>query len=87
MDTKKHILTPQDLYFWATKNFTGVNFTFITNEDYLHIKNVLDVRCSHSNTVKGTQTLHTFLPINDDMGHAYIKTVSTSEKSSKIKVF
>lgn len=48
---------------------------------------MLDVRYLKSKTVKGTETLHTFLPINDEIGHACIKTVSTSEKSLKIKVF
>lgn len=87
MDNKEHILTPQDLHSWAIKNFTGIDFTFITNADYLNKKTVLDVRYSLSETVKGTQSLHSFLPIKDEIGYAFIKTVSTSEKCSKIKVF
>lgn len=76
------------MYTLVAKNFSDVDFTFITNEDYLNKKkNVLDVRYLKSKTVKGTETLHTFLPINDEIGHACIKTVSTSEKSLKIKVF
>ncbi|XP_043485407.1 fatty acyl-CoA reductase wat-like [Polistes fuscatus] len=38
MENKKHILTQQDLHSLAIKNFTGVDFTFITNDDYLDKK-------------------------------------------------
>lgn len=87
MNNKEHILKPQDLFSWGTKNFTSVDFTFIANDDYLIKKNMLDVRYSQSKTVKGTQSLHTFVPLKDEIGYAFIKTVSTSQKSSKIKVF
>jgi len=87
MNTQQHLLTPQDLYTWATENFTNVDFTFITNENYSNKKNALDVRYSHAKTVKGTQALHNFLPVNSNLEYAYIKTVSTSEKTSMIKVF
>ncbi|XP_044577453.1 uncharacterized protein LOC123260425 [Cotesia glomerata] len=35
MNNKEHILKPQDLFSWGTKNFTSVDFTFIANDDYL----------------------------------------------------
>jgi len=87
MNTQQNLLTPQDLYTWATKNFTSVDFTYVTNENYLNKKNTLDVRYSHSKTVKGTQSLHNFVPVNDNLGYANIRTVSTSEKTSMVKLF
>lgn len=86
MNTNENILTPQALYAWATKNFSGIDFTFVNNVDYLSKNNALEKRFSKSKTVKGTQTLHSITP-HDEIGYAFIKTVSTSSKSLKIKIF
>lgn len=82
LGTKAQILTPKALFDWACKALPNIHFVFIDNEEYLESKPQLDSRASSARTVQGTQSLHHFSPIPNNLGSMTVKRASTSSNVS-----
>lgn len=85
--TETQILTPLDLFKWSCQSLLNINFIFVENNTYLTVKSSLKSRFDKAKTVKGTQAIHFISPNAVDLGWANVKPLSTSEYSSRIKIF
>lgn len=70
----EQIMTPRQLFDWATENISNINFIYSTNEDYEHEKTLLKTRLEEAKTVKGTQQFHHYKPKNET--RVVVKTYS-----------
>lgn len=57
------IMTPRQLYDWAKENIPSVNFLYTTQEDHETENTFLEQRLVNAKTIKGTQQLHSFIPV------------------------
>lgn len=57
------IMTPRQLYDWAKENIPSVNFLYTTQEDHETENTFLEQRMVNAKTIKGTQQLHSFIPV------------------------
>ena len=58
------IMTPLQLYEWASKNIPGVSFNYCGTEEYEEEKAYLEDRFEKAHTVTGTCKLHSYIPIS-----------------------
>ena len=75
------IMTPLQLYRWASKNIPGINCTL---EEYESDKTLLKTRFDNSRTIAGTRRLHCFIPNSRDS--LQTKRYSTSSTSKLERV-
>lgn len=87
MGTKSQILTPRNLFDWASKNLPNITFEFLENIEYHGSKIESEQRSSSSKTVKGTQSFHSVSPIQNNLGVIMLKPVSTSKTFTIANVF
>ena len=59
------IITPHQLYEWASDNIPKINFKFCTCDDYKRAEAFLQDRFQKSKTIPGTQKLHCFVPLTN----------------------
>lgn len=78
------IQTAEDLFQWAVDNITKVDFTFSTQEDYAASEIFLKSRFEEALTIKGTQQLHAFIPINEST--LSVKHFSGNEQGLEVEV-
>ena len=78
------IMTPFQLYQWATSSIPSISFTFCTTEEYQAEKAFLEARFKKSCTIAGTRSLHTFIPKSSDT--VSTKRYSFSQESKDQKV-
>ena len=62
----KQIMTPHQLYEWASENISAVNFAYCTKDDYRQQEMFLHDRFQLSRTIPGTQKLHCFIPLTQN---------------------
>ena len=60
------IMTPFQLYKWASENIPAVTFHYCTTTEYDIEKSFLEKRFENSQTLPGTRSLHSFIPISTD---------------------
>ena len=60
------ILDPFQLYKWASENIPAVTFHYCTTTEYDIEKSFLEKRFENSQTLPGTRSLHSFIPISTD---------------------
>ena len=72
------ILTAQQLFDWAAKNITSVHFEFSTQEEYIETETFLEDRFYQAVTIKGTQKLHAFIPIESSKSKILAKHFSNA---------
>ncbi len=60
-----HILTPQDLFRWASDNISGIHFVFVSKDSVEESKPDQDARFEHAKTIPGTRSHHVFVPTVD----------------------
>ena len=58
------IMTPPQLFDWASANVPAVYFEYCSNEDYKREEQNLEQRFKETRTIPGTRKLHSFLPIS-----------------------
>ena len=61
--TRGHILTPAELFNFATTNIAGINFVFAKTDDVQAHEQSLNSRMSNILTVIGTRSHHRFVPL------------------------
>ena len=80
----QQIMTPRQLFDWATTAISTVHFEYCTIEDYEREKHYLEQRFQASQTIQGTRKLHSFVPTSKDT--LAVKSYSASNTSKEVKV-
>ena len=75
----EQIMTPRQLFDWASINIPSVHFTYCSLADYEEEVKNLEERCSRTRTIHGTRKLHSFVPVSED--RIKMKPFSTSTTS------
>lgn len=80
--TEGHILTPQELYAWASKNIIGISFFFVSANDVKEneISFALEDRYSTIKKIPGTRSHHAFMVTAD--GNLQMKRISVDTTNS-----
>lgn len=88
------IQTPRQLFEWAVKTFTNIDFVYSSQEEYAESDLFLKSRFDQALTIKGTQQYHAFIPMStskvlvkifsDDI-QSLEKEVSKSPNKLKLK--
>ena len=78
------IMTPFQLYEWASKNIPSVTFMYCTTEEYEREKSFLEDRFQKSRTIAGTRSLHAFIPKSTDTMTTKRFSLSTTSKDVKV---
>lgn len=58
------IMTPRQLFEWATMNIPTVAFNYCSMEEYERQQIFLEERFQNAKTIAGTRKLHSFIPIS-----------------------
>ena len=58
------IMTPRQLFDWASTAVPSVHFGYCSMEDYEREQHNLERRFHQSRTIPGTRKLHSFVPIS-----------------------
>jgi len=84
--SSNQILTPQELYTWASKNISGISFFFVSAEDIKQheVRFCLEERYSKIKTIPGTRSHHAFLPTPE--GSLQMKRVSADAIYTIVRV-
>ena len=80
----EQIMTPLQLFEWASANITGTIFRFCSCSDYEQTKEMLEPRFTASRTIPGTRKLHCFIPCS--METVQVRTFSRSDISKLERV-
>lgn len=78
------ISNAKELFVWASENIHGINFEFATNKEHEEVENSLKPRFNNLKTIKGTQQLHYFCPVNDSLNKIYASVLSSNGDEKKI---
>lgn len=78
------IMTPRQLYDWATINIPTAHFDYCSSNDYEAEQKYLEEQFMKSCTIPGTRKLHSFIPISKDKLQE--KTFSGSSSSREERV-
>ncbi|XP_072043498.1 uncharacterized protein [Amphiura filiformis] len=77
-----HILSPKDLYEWASANIEKVLFFFVSSTDIERHKANIENRMLNAKTMSGSRSHHKFVPFNEDELRMF--RISSDETSSII---
>ena len=75
------IMTPRQLFDWASANIPAVHFGYCSLVDYEVEEKNLEERFAKSRTIPGTRKLHSFIPISKD--RITVKAFSSSTTSKE----
>ena len=78
------IMTPYQLYEWASNNIPKINFKFCTLDDYKRAELFLQDRFQRSKTIPGTQKLHCFVPLTNTTLRTKPYSNSSIQKEEKV---
>lgn len=71
------ILTPLQMFDWATANISGMNFVFVNNKEYYDAQPKMDRRYQKTVVLDGTRSFHSFIPVSE--GIVQTKIYSTDQ--------
>ena len=78
------IMTPPQLFEWASENVPKTVFNYCSTHENEEIKNSLEERFQNSRTIPGTRKLHSFVPLLRDT--LQVRAYSFSSTSKDVKV-
>ena len=78
------IMTPRQLFDWATTGIPSVHFGYCSIKDYAREHHHLEQRFHHSRTIPGTRKLHSFIPTSKSK--VRVRSYSASETSRDERV-
>ena len=78
------IMTPRQLFDWASTNIPSVHFGYCSLADYEVEENSLQKRFTKSRTIPGTRKLHAFTPISKDRITVKAFSSSTTNKEERV---
>ena len=81
---EEQIMTPLQLYEWASKAIPSVDFAYCTIEQYQSEKAVLENRFQNSRTITGTRSLHSFIPVSSDTLETKRYSLSSISKNERV---
>ena len=61
---EEQIMTPRQLFQWASSSILNITFDFCSIDEYLDEKRNLSQRFDKCRTIPGTQKLHSYIPIS-----------------------
>ena len=82
--TTGHILTPNDLFAWATENVSGIKCFFVSSEEVQKLVSDQEKRFESAKKVAGTRSHHCFLPTPE--GNLLISRISGDENKTTVKL-
>ena len=81
---EQQIMTPLQLFEWASESIPGIVFQYCSTEEYEEVKHQLEKRFENSRTIPGTRKLHSFVPISRDALKVRAYSFSTASKEEKV---
>ena len=78
------IMTPRQLFDWASTNIPAVHFGYCSLVDYEVEDKNLEEQFAKSRTIPGTRKLHSFIPVSKD--RITVKAFSSSTTSKEERV-
>ena len=78
------IMTPRQLFDWASTNVPAVHFGYCSTEDYRREQNNLERRFHQSRTIPGTRKLHSFMPVSKSKVRVRVYSASDAFKEEKV---
>lgn len=78
------IMTPRQLFDWATINVTAIHFDYCSSNDYEAEQRNLEQRFMTARTIPGTRKLHSFIPVSKDKLQVKSFSASSSYKEEKV---
>lgn len=78
------IMTPRQLFDWATANIPAVHFEYCSKGDYEREYRSLEHRFQLSRTIPGTRKLHTFIPISNQKVRVSAYSSSSTCKEHRV---
>jgi hypothetical protein len=82
----EQIMTPRQLFEWASSSIPSVTFEYCSTEQYERQKIFLEERFQKARAIPGTRKLHSFIPISRDKVRTRYFSSSTSYKDVKISL-
>lgn len=79
------ILTPKQLYEWAVANISGMNFHYVTNEEYIQHSKLMNDRFETSKVLVGTRKMHAIVPVGPDVVKAKIYSFASESVEHSLK--
>ena len=83
----EQIMTPRQLFEWASKNISAVFFEYSTTEDYKREQTHLEERFQKARTIPGTRKLHSFVPISKDRVRTRVFSSSIISKEERVTLW
>ena len=80
----EQIMTPLQLFEWASNSIPGIVFMYCSCVEYEETKVQLEARFDNSRTIPGTRKLHSFVPVSRDT--VRVRPFSSSFTSKEEKV-
>ena len=84
---KQQIMTPRQLFEWASENIPAIAFNYCTCEDYKNEEQLQEERFKLSRTIPGTRKLHSFIPLTKAAISTKTYSLSTTSKEERVSVF
>ena len=80
----EQIMTPRQLFEWASDSIPAVSFEYCSTEDYKREQTHLEERFQQSRTIPGTRKLHSFAPISKDRVKTRVFSSSVISKEERV---
>ena len=80
----EQIMTPRQLYEWASTNIPSICFDYCSTEEYQREQSSLEERFCSSRTIPGTRKLHSFVPLTKDKILTRVFSAADVSKEAKI---
>ena len=78
------IMTPHQLFDWATCSIPAVHFDYCSSDDYEAEEKKLEERFAKSRTIPGTRKLHSFIPVSNDRIKVKVFSLSTTSREERV---
>ena len=82
----QQIMTPRQLFQWASENIPATSFNFCTTEDHKSEEQLLEERFQQSRTIPGTRKLHSFVPLTKATVSTKAYSLSTASKEERVSI-
>ena len=82
----EQIMTPRQLFEWASSNIPSITFEYCSSEEYERERVFLEERFQKARTIPGTRKLHSYIPISRDEVRTRHFSSSTSYKDVSVSL-
>ena len=80
----QQIMTPHQLFEWASNNIQGIVFQYCSCSEYEEVKNQLEARFQASRTIPGMRKFHSFIPVSQESIQVRSFSRATTIKTEKV---